>query len=97
MVSPSLRDREENASRHLPSSSGERSETGGPLVILRPIEDRTGEAPKAICSTPPFPHPARDRVAPSRAAGSPGLRREGAACRRMTKERKHALSRRERA
>jgi len=33
-----------------------------------------------------FDHRLRDRFALSRAAGSPGLRREDAACRRMTKE-----------
>ena len=70
----------------LSSSSGERSETGGRLVILRPIEDRTGggareREPAAKCDV--------SYIGPEQiafgAAASPGLRREGAACRRMTK------------
>jgi len=42
-------------------------------------------APKAICSTTISAYGVRDRFALPRAAASPGLRREGAACRRMTK------------
>jgi len=58
----------------LSSSSGRAAEPGDPA------------APKAICSGRISAAGARDRVALSRAAGSPGLRREDAACRRMTKE-----------
>ena len=53
------------------------AETGGPLVILRPIEDRTGGGAEGDL----FRYDAersdgRGRFALSRAAGSPGLRRK---------------------
>ena len=53
----------------LSSSSGEHSETGGP-------SGAEGEL---------FRQGVRDSFALMRAAGSPGQRREDAACRRMTK------------
>ncbi len=56
-----------------PSSSSGRSKIG------------PGEAPKAICSGPMSDAGVRERVLLTQAAGSPGLRREGAACARMTK------------
>ncbi|WP_156376868.1 MULTISPECIES: hypothetical protein [unclassified Brevundimonas] len=57
----------------LSSSSGERSETGGPGGAEGDLFTHAGLW--LVCG----------RVALARAAGSPGLRREGAACRRMTK------------
>ena len=59
----------------LSSSSGERSETGGPSGAEG---DLFGQDVGSIG--------VRNRFALSRAAGSPGLRREDAACRRMTKD-----------
>jgi hypothetical protein len=64
------------------SSSGERSETGG----------RSGAGADL------FRHDVgsggvRDSVLLSQAAASPGLRREGAACRRMTREEQLASAR----
>ena len=70
----------------LSSSSDDPREGGGrsgdPSSSSGQVKLGPGEAPKAIFTA----SAARGFFALSRAAGSPGLRREGAACRRMTEE-----------
>ena len=70
----------------LSSFRATRSGDPEPIVILRLAQpDRGRRARARTCSSTISTAPARDSFLLTQAAGSPGLRREGAACRRMTK------------
>ena len=64
-----------------------------PFVILRQAQrDRGTQRRRSEAKAKCLSETVCDRFALPRAAGSPGLRREGAACRRMTKDQVRALS-----